>query len=122
MLTLEVLPQAFSVCKLTGAAGVDLSRPFTFFARTDREISLVCPQADAPAGALAREDGWRALRVTGAMDLSLVGVLAGLSGTLADGGVSLFAVSTYDTDYILVRAQALEKASALLRGAGYEVL
>ena len=90
-------------------------------ARTDEECSLVCPTDCAPARALTRDDGWRALRIQGVLDFSLVGILAQIAGTLADRGIALFAVSTYNTDYILVRAAQLEAAVAALRGAGHEV-
>ena len=95
-MTLELLEQAFSVCKLSEDSPVDLSMPFCFYARTDAEISIVCETEAAPANCLAREDGWRALRVAGQLDFSLLGILAGLTGALAAAGVSVFAVSTYD--------------------------
>lgn len=119
---LALLPQAFSVCRLADAGQVDLSREFVFFARTDRELSLVCPSRWAPEGALAREDGWRALRVEGVLDFSLVGILAGITGALAAAGVPVFALSTYDTDYLLVKEDRLNAALTALKGAGYTLL
>ena len=118
---LEVLRPVFSVCKVDDLARVDLSAEFCFVGKTDREISLVCPQERAPEDALAREDGWRAFRVAGALDFSLVGILARLSSALAAAGVSLFAVSTYNTDYILVRQGDLPRALDALRAAGFEL-
>ena len=120
-MTLELLEQAFSVCKLSEDSPVDLSMPFCFYARTDAEISLVCETEAAPANCLAREDGWRALRVAGQLDFSLLGILAGLTGALATAGVSVFAVSTYDTDYLMVKQTALERAERALSAVGYTI-
>ena len=118
---LEVLAPVFSVCRVDRLPAGALESEFCFVGRTDRELSLVCPQDAAPADALAREDGWRAFRVAGVLDFSLTGVLAGLSAALADAGVGIFAVSTYDTDYILVKEENLPRALAALRAAGYEI-
>ena len=115
-LVLEPLRGAFTVCKPGAADWQD--KPFHFLARTDGEVSLVCPTPDAPNACDAREDGWRALRVAGPLEFSLVGILSRLSNALAAAGVSVFAVSTYDTDYLFVKAEAYEKALEALRGAG----
>ena len=118
---LEVLPQLFSVCKVDDYSGVDFGAPFVFTGATDGEKSLVCPAALVPANTVARSDGWRAFRVAGTLDFSLVGILAALSKTLADAGVGLFAVSTFDTDYILTRAADFDRALAALRAAGHDI-
>jgi uncharacterized protein len=89
-------------------------------ARTPEELSIVCAAAAVPAGIKA-ERGWRSLRVAGRLDFSLTGVLASIAGPLAAADVSIFAVSTYDTDYVLVREQCLPAAIACLRKAGHEV-
>ena len=120
-MTLEPLPQAFTVCKPENAADIDLNLPFCFAARTDGELSLVCPTDAAPARTLAREDGWRAFRVAGAMDFSLVGVLARLTGRLAQHGIPVFAVSTFDTDYVLVKADRFAEALDALAKDGCAV-
>lgn len=116
---IEILPQPFTVCQVADFAGVDLTGPFTFTARTDEERSLVCPTAQTPKDTLAREDGWRALRVVGALDFGLVGVLAGLASPLAAAGIPIFALSTYNTDYLLLKADCLDRARAVLAGAGH---
>ena len=118
---LEVLPQMFSVCKVADYGGVDLGAPFVFMGATDGEKSLVCPMALVPANTMARSDGWRAFRVAGTLDFSLVGILAALSKTLADAGVGIFAISTFDTDYILTKAEDFEHALAALRAAGHYI-
>lgn len=120
-MTLQVLAQDFTVCKVTDAAQLTLNAPFYFAAVTDAEYSCVCPTALAPARTLAREDGWRAFRVKGSMDFGLVGVLSRLTGTLAAQGIPVFAVSTFDTDYVLVKAARLEQALAALGQAGWAV-
>ena len=119
---LKVLEPLFSVCRVDSAAEVDLSAEFCFVGKTDEELSLVCPQNRVPEHALAREDGWRAFRVEGVLDFSLTGILARLSSALAEAGIGLFAVSTYNTDYILVKREDLPRALEALRGAGCEVV
>ena len=89
--------------------------------RTAEELSVVCSAAAIPANVQA-ERAWRGLRVAGRLDFSLTGVLASLAAPLAAGNVSIFAVSTYDTDYILVRSHALAAALDCLRAAGHQVV
>ena len=89
---------------------------------TDDEISLVCETNAAPRDAVQRDDGWRAFRISGTLDLSLVGVLRGIADVLADIGVPVFVVSTYDTDYVLVRERFLDRALDELSAAGYTVV
>ena len=117
---LKTLPYDLTVCKLPSAAGIDLSADFFCLARTDEEISLVCETEQTPAGTAAREDGWRAFRIEGVLDFSLTGILSRLSAVLAENGIGIFAVSTYNTDYILVKAENLSKAMNVLQEAGYE--
>lgn len=118
---LRVMAAAYTVCKAPDLTEVALDTPLVFIARTQEELSIVCETARAPANATDREDGWRAMMVEGPLVFEMVGVLAGISSALAEGGVSLFAVSTYDTDYILVKAEDLERAVGLLEVAGYTV-
>lgn len=120
-MTLEILPMEFAVCKLPPDGAADLAVPFTFVSRTDAELSLVCPEEAVPDSALHAERGFRCLLVRGPLDFSLVGVLAGIAGCLAESGISLFAVSTYDTDYLLVKKEALPSAVEALTRRGYTV-
>ncbi|MBR4747073.1 MAG: ACT domain-containing protein [Desulfovibrio sp.] len=115
---LETLNFPLTVCKVADVADADAGAGFFFLARTGEEISLVCRTEDAPQRTLAREDGWRAFRVKGSMDFSLVGVLARLSGVLAAQGIPIFAVSTFNTDYVLVKEDDFERALACLAEAG----
>lgn len=121
-MTLQLLDQIFTVCQLGNVADADLTAPFTFLARTDEEISLVCPVQSCPSSALNRQDGWRCLRIAGVLDFSLIGILARVADCLAKASVPLFAVSTYNTDYILFREQHEPAALDALKAAGYDIL
>ena len=118
---LQVIAGKFSVCKVENLRAVNFNVPWLFVGKTDAEISVVCLTVDVPHATLAREDGWRALRVAEKMDFGLTGVMAGISTVLAKAGISIFAVSTYDTDYILVKAENLGLAQTALEAGGYSV-
>lgn len=120
-MTIEKIDGEFCVCKVSSSAALDLSADFCFVGKTDRELSLVCRPDSAPADTTAREDGWRAFRVSCAMDFSLVGILSEISGILAKAKISIFAVSTFDTDYILVKAENYERALKSLQENGWRV-
>ena len=120
-ISLEPLDLLFSVCKVTDYAEIDIDSPFVFTGRTEQEKSLVCPTSIVPQNTTDREDGWQAFRVCGKLDFSLVGILSGITGILAEGGVSVFAISTYDTDYVLVKEDEFEKALMALKNAGYSI-
>ena len=112
---IEPLDVELSLCKVTDYTQIDLEHPFVFTGSTDEEKSLVCPTDLVPENTLIKEDGWRAFRVCGQLDFSLVGILAQISKILADAGIGIFAVSTYNTDYILVKAENYSKALDLLQ-------
>ena len=118
---LKVFDEELSVCKIVDVAAADLTRELTFLGVTDEETSLVCPTDAVPATALEREDGWRAFRIEGVLGFSLVGILAQVTAALARANVGLFAVSTYNTDYVLVKTENLEAALAALQAEGYEL-
>ncbi len=120
-MTIQALPDAFSVCKVADYSLVDRETMFCFTGRTDAERSLVCRTQDVPDNATAREDGWRAMRITGTLDFSLIGVLAGISAVLAENGIGIFVLSTYDTDYILTKQKTYARALQLLAQAGYQI-
>lgn len=110
-----------TVCKLDAMDKVDTKSDFFFLARTDEELSLVCKTEDTPSQTTAREDGWRAFRIEGTLDFSLIGILSKLSTILAENKIGIFAVSTYNTDYILVKEENFAKAMAVLQENGYAV-
>ena len=116
---LKRLPYDLTVCKLSRIEDADLSAGFFFLGKTDEEISLVCRTEDTPENTLAREDGWRAFRIQGVLDFSLIGILSKISGILADNGIGIFVVSTYNTDYILVKKENFDRAMEVLSEAGY---
>ena len=118
---LQIIEGKFSVCKVENLRAVNFNVPWLFVGKTDAEISVVCLTVDVPHATLAREDGWRALRVAEPMDFGLTGVLAGISTVLAQAGISIFAVSTFDTDYILMKAEKLAPAIEALEAGGYTV-
>lgn len=119
-MTIEFLPVPFTVCKLPHGTPIS-SGEFAFFARTDHENSLVCPTSAVPANALAREDGWCGMRIVGTLDFSLIGILAKISAVLAEAKVGIFAVSTFDTDYIFIKEESLARAKTALLAAGYKL-
>jgi len=88
--------------------------------RTPEELSIVCEQRPVPASAQC-EPGWRCLKVEGPLDLSLTGILASLTVPLAQAGIAIFALSTFDTDYLLVKDKNLEEAARVLRQAGHRI-
>ena len=116
---LKQLSEHFTVCKISDLSAVNWNAQFCFFSRTDEEFSLVCITADTPSETVAREDGWRCFRVQGILDFSLTGILSRISGILAENKIGIFAVSTYNTDYIFVKGTAFEKAMTVLKKAGY---
>ena len=119
---LEILPHPFSVCKVADYGRIDLSQPFVFTGASDDENSLVCPVRLVPENTVAREDGWRALRIEGTLDFSLIGILAGISQCLADNGIGIFAVSTLNTDYVLTKSENFVRAIQALKTAGYKII
>lgn len=120
-MTLKVINESFSVCKLKDYSQIDLNHPFVFTGATDEEKSLVCPTDVVPSNTTECCDGWRAFRIEGVLDFSLVGILARISSILAEAGIGIFAVSTFNTDYILTQANRLEEALRLLSDSGYDV-
>lgn len=119
MQTLELahVPGQFAVCKLSRLP-VDLSglsRPW-HLSVTDDEISLVCREGDVPENTIRKETGWIAYRITGQLDFALTGILARLTGALAGAEVPVFAISTYDTDYLMVRRDDQTRAETALAG------
>ena len=118
-MNLEILPGTYTVCKVSAMQEIDLNMEFCFIGKTGDEISLVCRTQDTPCNTTEREDGWKGFRVAGMLDFSLTGILSKLSGILAENGIALFAVSTYNTDYILVKEHDFKKAVPALTAAGY---
>lgn len=121
-LVLELLPKTFAVCQLSPSAAVpEWARgEFVSITRTSQELSVVCMQAFVPPG-IACERDWRILRVRGPLDFALTGILASITAPLADAGIPVFALSTFSTDYVLVKEAALDKAISTLEAAGHAI-
>ena len=119
---LKTLPYDLIVCKVADASVLDLEKDFYFIGKTDEELSLVCRTEDVPADTSDRDDGWRAFRIQGVLDFSLIGILSKLSGILAENNIGIFAVSTFNTDYILVKKENFHRAMTVLAEAGYIIL
>ncbi len=122
-LKISVLSEVFMVCRLDKDAEVSdwvWADEFVSITKTPEELSIVCRQCNVPKNVKC-EKGWRCLKVNGPLDFSCVGILASLSVPLAKAGVSIFAVSTYDTDYLLVKEKDLERAICVLSHEGHRI-
>lgn len=120
-LRLTVLPHRLCIARLAPDQDIPAwatQGPLFSVTRSDQELSIVCCEDRVPPD-MTREDGWQALRVEGPLDFALVGIVASLSSALAAANVSIFVVSTYDTDYLLVRIRDVERATAALVAAGH---
>lgn len=109
----------FSVCKVRDYSKINLEAEYCFTGKTDEEKSLVCLTADVPANAVAREDGWRAFRIGGTLDFSMIGVIAKISALLAEANIGIFVISTFNTDYLLVKKECETEALDRLAEEGY---
>lgn len=118
-MVLRLLESEFAICKVPDFSQVDLKAAFVFLAKTDEECSIVCAADHIPANSLEAERPWRAFRIEGQLDFSLIGIIARISSTLADRGIGLFVVSTYNTDYVLVKSHQLENTIQALTEDGY---
>ncbi|MBQ6239381.1 MAG: ACT domain-containing protein [Firmicutes bacterium] len=120
-MVLKRIEYKLSICKVADLSDIDLSAGFYFIGKTDEELSLVCRTEDVPDQTTARDDGWKGFRVQGVLDFSLIGILSRLSGILARHKIGIFAVSTYNTDYILVKEENYERALSVLSAEGYTI-
>ena len=118
---LKKIDRDLTVCKVVDVSELDLKQDFYFIGRTDEEISLVCETDHTPADTLERDDGWKAFRIQGQLDFSLIGILSKITAVLAGRKIGVFAVSTYNTDYILVKTENYEKALSALSEEGYTI-
>ena len=122
-MTLNHIPGHFAICRFDPQEAVPdwvLESDFFSVTRTMDELSVVCHEALVPRG-VTSEPGWACLKVEGPLAFSLTGILAALTAPLAEAGISIFAVSTFDTDYLLVKAHDLDVAQAVLTQAGHTV-
>ena len=118
---LEKIPYKLTVCKVKDVSCINMNAEFYFVGKTDEELSLVCRTEDTPQDTTERDDGWRGFRIKGVLDFSLIGILSRISGILAEHEIGIFAVSTYNTDHILVKEENFERALNVLCAEGYSV-
>lgn len=118
---LKMIQQDFAVCKIKDPSQINYSDEYCFVGKTDEELSLVCSADSVPEDVIACDSGWKAFRIEGVLDFSLIGILSKISTLLAENEVGIFAISTYNTDYILTKAEQFEKAISVLKQNGYEV-
>lgn len=118
---IKIIPGVFVVSQVNDITEVPLQDEFCFLSKTDEEISVVCLEGRL-SHTLASEGGWRMLRIQGVLDFSLVGILSKIAKILADASISIFTVSTYNTDYVLVKEEKLNLAIKVLSGEGYNVI
>lgn len=118
-MNLKKLPYELSVCKLNSNTDFNFNLNFCFFAKTDDEISLVCKTEDVPFDVITKDDGWCGFYFDETLDFSLIGILSKISAVLAENNIGIFAVSTYNTDYILVKSENFDKAVSVLKSNGY---
>lgn len=122
MMEIKKIDYDFSICKVTDYSLVKLDSEYSFIGKTEEEKSLVCITADVPPNTIERDDGWKAFRIQGVLDFSLVGILSEISGVLAENQIGIFAVSTFNTDYILTKKENYRKALEVLGNAGYRII
>jgi hypothetical protein len=123
-LTMKLLNQKYSVCRLDKNNSIPnwaIEGDFFSITKTEDELSIVCLQENIPDGIKCEKD-WRILKVEGPLDFSLVGILASISNLMAQSQISIFALSTYDTDYILVKENNIEAAICTLTSNNYDVI
>lgn len=119
---LKKLNKDFSVCKVEDYSFVNLDAEYVFIGKTDEEKSLVCTTDDVPPNVIQREDGWKGLCIQGVLDFSWIGILSQISTILADNQIPIFAISTYNTDYILMKQEHCQKALDVLVRFGYQIV
>jgi hypothetical protein len=119
---LTLLSPTFAICRLPAGAAIPswAAGPFVSISRSADELSIVCSEASVPDD-VQSESGWRCLKVEGPIPFETIGVAAAITKALADARISVILVSTYDTDYVLVRAESLDSAVGALKAAGFDL-
>lgn len=119
---IESIAGNFSVCIVFDYDNIDLLDKYTFIGKTDEENSLVCLSETVPANVIERDDGLKGMRIQGELDFSLIGILAQIATALAKNKISIFVVSTFNTDYIFVKEADFTKALLVQASEGYELI
>lgn len=118
---IKVIDKEFAVCKINDVTEVNFNDKFCFVGKTDEELSLVCSSEFVPKNTIVCDSGWRAFRIEGILDFSLTGILARAADILANAKIPIFAVSTYNTDYILIKNEFFQKALDVLKENDYVI-
>lgn len=119
---IKKLNQDFSVCKVMDYSLVNMDAEYSFIGKTDEEKSLVCITDNVPPNVIERDDGWKGFRIQEVLDFFLIGILSKIAGILAENSISIFVISTYNTDYVLVKKENYQKALDILERSGYEIV
>lgn len=119
---IKKLEYDFSICKVEDFSMINLEDEYCFIGKTDEEKSLVCLTENVPDNIAERDDNWKAFRIEGILDFSLIGILAKISSLLAENNIGIFVVSTYNTDYVLTKSDDFLKALEILSQAGYHIV
>lgn len=118
---LVVMPEELSVFQVKELNQLDLTIRPLFIGATDEENSVVAPTKTVPSETVQREDDWRGFKIEGVLDFALVGILAKITSILAEEKISVFALSTYNTDYVLIKSHDFEAALEALAAKGYQI-
>ena len=118
---IQKIDRDFTVCKIDDIAQVDFARDFTFLLKTPEEISLVCESVNVPADVIQSEAGWKALKIAGVLEFGQIGIIAKIANILAEAEISIFVVSTFDTDYILLKTENYDRGIQELVSNGYDI-
>mgnify|MGYP000007844129 CR=1 FL=1 len=116
---LKIIDKEFAICKVKDFSQINLNDEFIFVGKTDNELSVVCGMESIPNNCTHIDRGWIGFRIQGELDFSLIGIISKLSAILAENKIGIFTVSTYDTDYILVKKEKIEEAKEALRENEY---
>lgn len=121
-ITIKRMDYDFTICKVTDYSLVKRNTEYCFIGKTEDENSLVCFTRDVPQNVIKRDDGWKVFRIQGILDFSLIGILSGIAGILAKESISVFAVSTFNTDYMFIKNRNYEKTMEILKQNGYSIV
>ncbi len=119
---IKIYDDDFSIIQIDNINNIDLNQEFVFYSRTDEENSVVIKTRNVPTNTIKRDDGWHLLKIDGVLDFSLIGILSRIATILSKEGISIFAISTYNTDYILIKKENLDKCKKALISNGYELV
>lgn len=118
---LKVIDEDFSICKVKDISDINLKNNYCFVGKTGEEISIVCSINNVPKNVIIRNDGWKCFKIDEVLDFSLIGILSKISTILAKAEIGIYAVSTYNTDYIFVKEENFNKALDVLMKEKYEI-